>query len=668
VLILILVALVPLLALGPAAIAAPRSIAAHWMIYTGTAAIAALLCAAALYHLVSGAAPQSTALPIGLPWLTARFRLDVLSAFFLAVVNGGAVAAAIYGIGYGRHEREAERILPVFPLFIAALNVTLLANDAFSFLVAWETMSLTSWVLVLVNYREPETLRAAQLYLIMASGGTLLLLLAFGVLAQVTGGYDFDSIRMAQLTPRAAVLALLLAFLGTGSKAGIVPLHAWLPLAHPAAPSHVSALMSGVMTKVALYGMIRIIFDLVGMVPWWFGGLMMAIGGITAVVGVLFAIIEQDIKRLLAYSTVENIGIIVTGLGLAAAFRDSGMVSIAALAFAAALLHVLNHSVFKSLLFLGAGAVASATGTRDLARLGGLIHRMPQTAFAMLIGAGAIAALPPLNGFVSEWLLFQAVLKGPQLPQWELKIAAAVIAALLALAAALAATCFVRTFGIAFLGRPRSPEAAAAVEAEPFMRWPILVLAGLCIVLGVLPLLGLAPITQVGEMAIGAGAVPTTGTAAWFWLTPPAAGGNSYSGLTVLLVITGFALLTRIGIHSLASHRLRRAKPWACGFDQPVPIAQYSASSFAQPVRRVFATVLRAQEKVEMPEPGDLRPARFAASWRDASWDFFYEPIGIVVGWLSLTLNQLQFLTIRKYLSLMFAALVGLLFLVAVTQ
>jgi formate hydrogenlyase subunit 3/multisubunit Na+/H+ antiporter MnhD subunit len=210
--------------------------------------------------------------------------------------------------------------------------------------------------------------------------------------------------------------------------------------------------MSAVMTKVALYGMIRIVFDLVGVVPWWFGGLMMAIGGITAVVGVLFAIVEQDIKRLLAYSTVENIGIVVTGLGLAVAFRDSGMPAIAALAFAAALLHILNHSVFKSLLFLGAGAVVSATGTRDLARLGGLIHRMPQTAFGMLIGAGAISALPPLNGFVSEWLLFQAILKGPQLPEWELKIATAIIAALLALAAALAATCFVRAFGIAFLG------------------------------------------------------------------------------------------------------------------------------------------------------------------------------------------------------------------------
>ena len=667
-LILLLVALVPLFVLGPAAIIAPRSNAAHWLVYAGTGAIAALLCADALLYLISGAAPQSATLPIGLPWLTARFRLDVLSAFFLAVVNGGAIAAAIYGIDYGRHEHEPERILPVFPLFIAAMNVTVLADDAFSFLVAWETMSLTSWALVLVNYREPETLRAAQLYLIMASGGTLLLLLAFGVLAQVTGGYDFESIRMAQLTPQAALLALILAFLGTGSKAGIVPLHAWLPLAHPAAPSHVSALMSAVMTKVALYGMIRIVFDLVGVVPWWFGGLMMAIGGITAVVGVLFAIVEQDIKRLLAYSTVENIGIVVTGLGLAVAFRDSGMPAIAALAFAAALLHILNHSVFKSLLFLGAGAVVSATGTRDLARLGGLIHRMPQTAFGMLIGAGAISALPPLNGFVSEWLLFQAILKGPQLPEWELKIATAIIAALLALAAALAATCFVRAFGIAFLGRARSPEAAAAQETEPFMRWPILVLAGICVVLGILPLLGLMPIREVGEALIGAGAVPTSGATAWLWLTPPAAGGNSYSGLTVLLVITGFAVLTRIGIHTFASRRVRRAKPWACGFDQPVAMAQYTASSFAQPVRRVFANVLRAEEQVEMPEPGDLRPARFATLWRDASWEFLYEPIGIVVGWLSLTLNQLQFLTIRKYLSLMFAALVALLFLVAVTQ
>lgn len=666
-LVLILLALVPLLVLGPASLVAPRSAAAHWAIYAGTAAVVALVCASALIHLILGSGPQAVGLPIGLPWLTARFRLDALSSFFLAVVNGGALAAAVYGIGYGRHEREPERVLPAFPLYIAAMNVTLLADDAFSFLLAWETMSLTSWVLVLATHREAETPRAAHLYLLMASGGTLLLLLAFGVLAQVVGAYDFDTIRTAELAPGAAVLALVLAFLGTGSKAGIVPLHAWLPLAHPAAPSHVSALMSGVMTKVALYGMVRITFDLIGDVPWWWGGVMMSVGGITAVIGVLFAIVELDIKRLLAYSTVENIGIVVTALGLTAAFRDNGMAAVAALAFAAALLHVLNHAVFKTLLFLGAGAVAMATGTRDLGRLGGLIHRMPQTAFAMLIGAGAISALPPLNGFVSEWLLFQAVLKVPQLPQWELKIAAAVIAALLALAAALTATCFVRVFGMVFLGRARSPEAAAAAEAEPFMRWPLLILAGLCLAFGVLPMLGLGLIARVGEAVIGAAVVPA-GAESWLWLTPLAAGGNSYGGVTVLLVIAGFALMTRIGIHTLASHRLRRAPPWACGFDSPVAAAQYSPSSFAQPVRRVFATLVRAEERVEMPAPGDLRPARFTASWRDASWDLLYGPVGAVVGWLSLTLNQLQFLTIRKYLSLMFAALVGLLFLVAVTQ
>jgi formate hydrogenlyase subunit 3/multisubunit Na+/H+ antiporter MnhD subunit len=667
VLVPILIALVPLIALGPASLIAPRSVAAHWAVHAGTAALAAFLCAAALAHLLLASSPAVAGLPLGLPWLTARFRLDALSAFFLIVVNGGAVAAATFALSYARHEPEPERVLPAFPLFIAAMNLTLIADDAFSFLLSWETMSLTSWVLVLATHREPETLRAGQLYLLMASGGTLLLLLAFGVLAQASGGYDFESIRTAALAPGAAALALVLAFLGTGSKAGLVPLHAWLPLAHPAAPSHVSALMSGVMTKVALYGMVRILFDLVEHVPWWWGGVMMAAGGVTAVVGVLFATMEQDLKRLLAYSTVENIGIVVTGLGLAAAFRDNGLEAAAGLAFAAALLHILNHAVFKSLLFLGAGAVATATGTRDLGRLGGLIHRMPQTAFAMLVGAGAIAALPPLNGFVSEWLLFQAVLKGPLLPQWELKIAAAVIAALLALAAALAATCFVRAFGIAFLGRPRSAEAAAAVESEPWMRRTLLALAGLCLVLGILPMLALAPMARLGEAMIGAAGIPAA-TRSWLWLTPPAAGGNSYGGIIVLTVIAGFGLMTRIGIHTLASRQLRRAPPWACGFDTPVPPAQYSASSFAQPVRRVFASLLRAEERVDMPEPGDLRPARFAASWRDASWDLLYQPVGVVVGWLALTLNQLQFLTIRKYLSLMFAALVGLLFLVAVTQ
>src|SRR5208337_3059974 len=280
----------------------------------------------------------------------------------------------------------------------------------YTFLLSWESMSLASWAMVMAHHREDDNAREGYVYLLMASFGTLALLLAFALLAGPAGGYAFDAMRAAAPSPGVAAVVFMLALIGAGSKAGIVPVHVWLPLAHPAAPSHVSALMSGVMTKVAVYGFVRIAFDLMGEPAWWWSMVVLALGGVTAVMGVLYALMQHDLKRLLAYHTVENIGIIFIGLGLALAFKTHGMTFAAALAFTAALLHVLNHSLFKSLLFFGAGAVLTATGERDMEHLGGLIHRMPQTAFVFLIGCVAISALPPLNGFVSEWLTFQAIL------------------------------------------------------------------------------------------------------------------------------------------------------------------------------------------------------------------------------------------------------------------
>src|SRR5207344_101249 len=335
-------------------------------------------------------------------------------------------------------------------------------------------------------------------YLLMAGFGTLALLLAFGLLAGDNGNYLFDSIRVAQPTDAVAAIVLVLALVGAGSKAGIVPLHAWLPLAHPAAPSHVSALMSGVMTKVAVYSFVRIAFDLLGPPVWWWSMLVLAIGGATAVMGVLYALMQHDLQRLLAYHTVENIGIIFIGLGLALAFKAYGMADAAALALTAGLLHVFNHSVFKSLLFFGAGAVLNATGERDMEHLGGLIHRMPQTAFAFLVGCVAISALPPLNGFVSEWLTFQAILLSPQLPSWGLKFLVPAVGALLAMSAALAAACFVKAFGVSFLGRAHTPAAAKAQETDSNSLAAMYALAAICLIAGILPgffIDALAPVT-----------------------------------------------------------------------------------------------------------------------------------------------------------------------------
>jgi len=388
---------------GPAALlatailagAVSRHASATRLVYGATLAISAALLVIVAGHLADRPGEASAiTLPLGLPWTGARFRLDGLSAFFLVVVNLGGAITSLYGLGYGQHEPQPHRVLPFYPAFLAGMNLVVLADDAFSFLLSWEFMSLASWALVMAHHRDAANRRAGYIYLVMASFGTLALLLAFGLLAGPAGTYAFDAMRTAQPGRFAAGAVLALMLLGAGSKAGLVPLHAWLPLAHPAAPSHVSALMSGIMTKVAIYGFIRVVFDLLGAPAWWSGVAVLLLGGVTAVMGILYALMENDLKRLLAYSTIENIGFIFASLGLALAFKANAMPSAAALAFTAALFHVLNHSFFKSLLFFGAGAVLTATGERDMEKLGGLIHRMPVTSFVFLVGCVSISALP----------------------------------------------------------------------------------------------------------------------------------------------------------------------------------------------------------------------------------------------------------------------------------
>jgi hydrogenase-4 component B len=500
----------------------------------------------------------------------------------------------------------------------------------------------------------------------MASFGTLALLLAFGLLAGPAGDYGFGAIRAAPHTPYVTTLVLILMLLGAGSKAGLVPLHVWLPLAHPAAPSHVSALMSGVMTKVAVYGFIRIIFDLLGPPTWPASVVVLFLGAITAVMGILYAMMETDLKRLLAYSTIENIGIIFAGLGLALGFQANGMKLAAALAFTAALFHILNHSFFKSLLFFGVGAVLTATGERDMDRLGGLIHRMPLTSFAFLVGSIAISALPPFNGFVSEWLIFQAVLQSPDLPQWALKIMVPAVGALLALAAALAAACFVKAFGVTFLGRPRGPAAENAKEVDRYSLSAMLILAVLCLLAGILPGPVIDLLSPLANDILG-GRMPIQANEPWLSIVPIAESRSSYNGLLVMVFITVSAALAVAVIHRFASRSVRRGAAWGCGFSDSVPAAQYSGEGFAQPIRRVFGTlVFNASDHVEMPPPGDIRPAWLRIELHDLIWEGIYLPVAGAVSRGADSLNRLQFLTIRRYLSLVFATLVALLLVLAI--
>jgi hydrogenase-4 component B len=304
--------------------------------------------AGALICLCRRAAPVDTVLPLGLPFVGAHFQMDALAAYFLLVVNGGAAVISIFALEYGPHDEEPARVLPFYPAFLAAMNLVIIAADAFTFLVSWEFMSLTSWLLVLANHRQKDTDAGAFLYLVMASLGTGALILAFGLLSSGAGSYAFADMRGAVLGPAKSATLFALVLIGAGSKAGMVPLHVWLPPAHAAAPSHVSALMSGIMTKVAIYGMIRLLFDLAGPPAWWWGTVVLLLGGVTALLGVLYAVMQHDLKRLLAYHTVENIGIIIIGLGLALAFRANHLDTLAVLALSAALLHVLNHATFKT--------------------------------------------------------------------------------------------------------------------------------------------------------------------------------------------------------------------------------------------------------------------------------------------------------------------------------
>ncbi len=655
-----------LLALAPLAVAVRGIQAASPLIYGASLAASVVSLAASLVHLLAAAPPETVALPLGIPWLGSHFRLDALSAFFLIVVDLGAAGASLFALGYGKHEIAPGRVLPFYPAFLAAMTLVVLADDAFSFLLSWEFMSLTSWALVVSHHRLPENVRAGYVYLIMASFGTLCLLLAFGLLAGPDGHYTFAQMRAAHPSAAIGALALLLALLGAGSKAGIVPLHVWLPLAHPAAPSQVSGLMSGVMTKVAVYGFVRIVFDLAGAPAWWWSMVVLALAGITTVMGVLYALMQHDLKRLLAYHTVENIGIVFIGLGLALAFKAYGMPFAAALAFTAALLHVFNHSLFKSLLFFGSGAVLTATGERDMEHLGGLIHRMPQTAFVFLIGCAAISALPPLNGFVSEWLTFQAILLSPQLPSWGLKLLVPAVGALLALSAALAAACFVKAYGVTFLGRPRTRSAETASETDSWSLAAMMLLAALCLVAGILPGLFIDALAPVGSTLIGA-RMPVQSGLQWLSIIPIAASRSSYDGLLVFLFMVMSGTLAASAIHRFASDRLRRAPAWDCGYCDLNPAAQYSATSFVQPIRRVFGSVVfAARETAGMPAPGDTRPAWLKVELRDLVWDCLYAPLAAAIEAAAGRLNRLQFLTIRQFLTLVFCALVILLLVLAV--
>ena len=436
---LLLIAACAWLAIGFAGLAAPRNLRYISKILFPLGALIAVLAGLTSLGFL-GSTPETAVLVVGLPGLPFHLRLDNLAAVFVLLLGFASAGISIFAAGYFRKgEGAAPGLMCLqYHLFLASMLLVLLADDAYAFMVAWECMALSSFFLVTTDHRHAEIRRAGYLYLLIAHIGAIAILLSFGVMTSGSGDYSFAGMRVQQLSPFWGSAAFLLALLGFGAKAGLLPVHVWLPEAHPAAPSPVSTMMSGVMLKTAIYGLLRVSFDLVGEPLWWWGVVAMGIGLATAVFGVLYSTVQSDMKRLLAYSSIENIGLLAVGLGLTLIFHAYRMEALAALAMTALLYHCLAHAGFKSLLFLCTGSVLHATRERSLGKLGGLIHRMPWVAWLALAGVIASAGLPPLSGFVSEWLLLQAFLFSPGLPHPWLNMVVPVAAAVVALVAALA--------------------------------------------------------------------------------------------------------------------------------------------------------------------------------------------------------------------------------------
>jgi formate hydrogenlyase subunit 3/multisubunit Na+/H+ antiporter MnhD subunit len=616
---------------------------------------------------------QTFVLPAGLPDLPFHLRLDLLSGYFLVVVGLLSFFVSIYSIGYVKAyigHRSITSLVVFYTVFLAGMLLVVLADDAFFFLIAWEMMAASSYFLVMFEDERIENRRAAFLYLVVAHVGAIGILLSFGVMAGLATGfagfqsYTFDAMRETELPAGLATLAFLLAFFGFAAKAGVIPLHVWLPEAHPVAPSNVSALMSGVMLKTAIYGIVRVVFDLIGDFPWWWGALVLVFGLISAVMGVLYALMQHDLKRLLAYHSVENIGIILIGIGLAMIFTSFNMSLLAALALIAGLYHTLNHAVFKGLLFMGAGSVLHATHERNMEEMGGLIRFMPWTAVLFLIGCISISALPPFNGFVSEWLTYQAFLLSPALPSPLLNLLIPLGSALLALTSALAAACFVKAFGVTFLGHQRGHGQHQIKESGWSMRIGMLLAAVTCLGLGIFPTVMIQWIDPLAQELVGGAIAGSASGFGWMWLTPIAAERASYSAPIAFVGILSVVIITYLLLHARPG-AITRVPLWDCGFEKVTSRMQYTATSFSMPLRRIFGYLFSIKEHVRRQSPG-AHPAfperlHYHLRVRDRFWMWMYQPVVDASFWLSRRIGRMQHGRIQLYLIYSFVTILVLL-------
>jgi hydrogenase-4 component B len=644
-------------------------------LFTFSCASLASLCGvvSSVLFLATGAAATNQSvqlLPSLIPYVQFTIRVDPLSAFFLLIVSLIGCALSTYSLGYakGFFGRKNVGVLgSFFNVLLLATTLVFLSDNAFFFLIAWEIMALTAYCLVSFEHEQEETRNAGVLYFVMSHIGTGCLILGFLLLFQASGGYGFDGFHALGevMSPGKRNAAFLLFLIGFGVKAGIVPLHIWLPAAHPVAPSNVSALMSGVIIKTGIYGMTRVFFEFLGTPPNWWGVTVLTVGTVSAVLGVLYALMEHDLKRLLAYHSIENIGIILMGLGTALMFLHSGHPVLASLALIAGLYHTINHASFKALLFLGAGAVLHATHTRNMEEMGGLAKRMRWTALFFLVGAVAISALPPLNGFVSEWLTYQSLLQGFGTTSSLVRLMFPLSGAMLALTSALAAACFVKAFGITFLAQPRSERARHAHEASFTMLLGQGILTAACVFLGLFPTLFLKLLDPITQQLTGQQLSAQLSASSGLVLSGVAAQGGTVSTLGItLMLLCLLSVPLVLWLFFARRARTRIGPTWACGQPGLTPQMEYTATGFSKPIRMIFKALFRPRREVHREydlSPYYAKTIHFESHVEEIFQTRIYRPLNRLVLRLSRRLRALQAGSLQAYLIYIFITLLLLL-------
>ena len=653
------------LATGLAAVAPERSLRYTYLLMFVGAVFAGAGSVLAVY-----APPTAICVSSIIEYIPVSFAAGPLSGFFGLVLSAIAAPVSLYSAGYCPQGRTKAVL---YGLFVLSLYALFYSADAVSFIIAWEAMSIFSYFLVISHTEDQESGRAGLVYSVMTHAGTALILAAFFAAYAVTGRFDFDGMRVGLAGSPEWIRSVIfcLSFLGFGMKAAIIPLHLWLPRAHPAAPSNVSALMSGIMVKAGIYGMLLMGFYVLGANVAWWGMVILVTGIICSVLGVLYVLMEHDIKRLLAYSSVENIGIILLGMGASALFASAGMRALAGLALAAAMFHVLNHAMFKGLLFMGAGAVHKATHTRNMEEMGGLLKRMPYTGLFFLIGCVSISALPPFNGFSSEWLTFQSLILGSQTPRIYMELATLLGGAALALTGGLAAASFIKAFGIPFLGQPRSAKAENADESNRPMILAMGIAAAACLALGLFPsgVLGLIskiPLSGLDQVS-KAGMYPGMTTRAL--LSPVnVAGGFAQiqpAGILAFMLAGLAALLVFLKIFWRRPKTVYRDS-WDCGMQALTPRMQYTATAFSKPVRVVFKNIYMPKKEVSTVytlKPFFVSSMAYKSQIRPFFEEFLYRPALKAFDKLAMSAKRLQSGSLQLYLGYMLLTLLAMLVL-----